>query len=167
MSTYTPHRILFICMGNICRSPIAECVFRHKIKQRGVEHLFEADSAGTGGWHAGEPPDQRACSIMTAKGVPVVGRARQITRADFSRFDLLLCMDEDNCERILTMGAPPEKVRLLLECDSQAGCREVPDPYYGGADGFEHVFRLIDSACEALLEELLRENRVGTTDEHG
>jgi protein-tyrosine phosphatase len=144
-------------MGNICRSPIAECVFRHKIKQRGVEHRFEVDSAGTGGWHAGEPPDPRACQTLTRKGVPVTGRSRQITASDFRTFDLLLCMDEDNRDRILTIGAPPEKVRLLLECDIRSGCREVPDPYYGGADGFEHVYRLIDSACEALLDELLSE----------
>lgn len=142
-------------MGNICRSPIAENVFRHKVEQRGVSHLFEIDSAGTGGWHAGEPPDPRARRIVTANGIKMTGTARQVHRDDFERFDLLLCMDEENMQHLLSKGAPKHKVRLLLECDPDAGCREVPDPYYGGSDGFQRVFELVDSACEALLDELL------------
>lgn len=146
-------------MGNICRSPIAENVFRHKVRQRGVEHLFEIDSAGTGGWHAGEPPDPRARHVMTTRGIAVIGTARKIDREDFDRFHLLLCMDEENVANLLTMGAPREKVRLLLESDADATRRDVPDPYYGGTDGFETVYDLIDSACDALLNELLSTKR--------
>ena len=142
-------------MGNICRSPIAENVFRHKAEQRGVANRFEIDSAGTGGWHAGEPPDPRAHHIVTSNGIKVTGTARQIRREDFQQFDLLLCMDNENRQYLLAQGAPRDKVRLLLECDPKAGCREVPDPYYGGSDGFQRVFQLIDSACDALLDELL------------
>src|SRR5690348_11926927 len=109
-------RICFVCMGNICRSPLAENVFRHKAKQRGVESQFVIDSAGTGGWHAGEAPDARVRRIATSNGIAMTGAARQITRGDFDRFDLLICMDEENRDFILNMGAPPEKVRLLLEC---------------------------------------------------
>ena len=148
-------RICFVCMGNICRSPIAENVFRHKAAQRGVEHLFVIDSAGTGGWHAGEPPDPRAHHIVTSNGIKMTGAARQIRREDFQQFDLLICMDRENAEYLLAKGAPPDKVRLLLECDPNADCREVPDPYYGGPDGFERVFHLVCSACDARLEELL------------
>jgi protein-tyrosine phosphatase len=148
------HRICFICMGNICRSPLAENVFRHKVRQRGLDSQFVIDSAGTGGWHAGEPPDPRVRSVAQSQGIQMSGAARQIKREDFARYDFLICMDDENREHILNMGAPPEKVRLLLECDQNAQCREVPDPYYGGADGFEHVFKLVEAACEPLLNEL-------------
>jgi protein-tyrosine phosphatase len=156
MNSPVRHRILFVCMGNICRSPIAENVFRHKVDQRGASHLFEIDSAGTGGWHAGEPPDPRAREVLSRKGIAVQGAARQIHRDDFDRFDLLLCMDEENRRHLLDLGAPKEKVRLLLECDSCADCREVPDPYYGGNDGFARVYDMVESACEALLDDLLK-----------
>jgi protein-tyrosine phosphatase len=154
-----PTRLCFVCMGNICRSPLAANVFRHKARLRGVEDHFEVESAGTGGWHAGEPPDVRARRTASAHGVPMNGTARQIKPTDFDRFDLLLCMDDENREHLLAMGAPPAKVRLLLACDPQATCREVPDPYYGGPDGFETVYQLVDSACDALLDELLAVRR--------
>lgn len=150
-----PCRILFICMGNICRSPLAECVFRHKSQQRGLIDRFEIDSAGTGGWHAGEPPDPRVLQCAAWHSVPITGLARKVKRDDFHRFDLLVCMDEDNRDHILSMGAPPERVHLLLLFDASSTLREVPDPYYGDANGFELVFKLVDSACEALLNTLL------------
>ncbi len=156
MSGTVQHKICFVCMGNICRSPIAENVFRHKVNQRGLEKLFVIDSAGTGGWHAGESPDIRARRTAASHGVEMTGLARQITKADFSRFDLLLCMDQENLDHLVEMGVPTGKARLLLECDPHAKCREVPDPYYGGTDGFETVFQLVDSACEALLDDLLK-----------
>lgn len=154
-----PQKICFVCMGNICRSPLAANVFRHKAKQRGCEALFIVESAGTGGWHAGEAPDPRVRRVAAAHGVPMTGTARQIRVDDFAAFDWLFCMDDENREQLLAMGAPPEKVRLLLACDPRAGCREVPDPYYGGADGFENVYKLVDSACDALLDELLAATR--------
>jgi protein-tyrosine phosphatase len=144
-----------ICMGNICRSPLAENVLRHKAQQRGVDHLFVIDSAGTGGWHVGEPPDARVSRVAASHGVRMTGAARQVSPDDFQNFDLLICMDQDNREHVLKMGAPAERVRLLLEFDPAASHREVPDPYYGGADGFELVYRLVDSASERLLDHLL------------
>jgi protein-tyrosine phosphatase len=150
--------ILFVCMGNLCRSPLAEGVFRHKAAERGVSNRFHIESAGTGGWHAGEPPDHRVREVATRNGVTLDGTARQITRHDFKRFDHILCMDEDNREDLLAMGVPREKLRLLLECDRNASMHEVPDPYYGGTDGFELVYRLVDAACDALLDALLAED---------
>lgn len=151
-------RILFICMGNICRSPLAENLFLELAKQRGVAHLFEVDSAGTIGHHQGAAPDQRMCDTARKRGLTLVGKARRVVPADFELFDHLICMDEDNREDILAMGAPQDKVRLLLECDPSATICEVPDPYYGGADGFEVVYRLAESACAALLDELLAQH---------
>src|SRR5688572_30769053 len=116
MAAGNPIRLCFVCMGNICRSPLAANVFRHKAKQRGVEDHFEVESAGTGGWHSGEAPDARARRTAAAHGVPMTGTARQIKRGDFDRFDLLLCMDDENRDHLLAMGAPPAKVRLLLSC---------------------------------------------------
>lgn len=159
MPNGTPHRILLICMGNICRSPLAENVLRHKVRQRGVEHLFTIDSAGTGGWHTGEPPDARIRGVASTYGIPMTGVARQVTLDDFQAFDLLICMDHDNREHLLSMGAPAERVRLLLEYDSSATRHDVPDPYYGGSDGFELVYQLVDSASEALLNQLLSTRR--------
>jgi protein-tyrosine phosphatase len=142
-------------MGNICRSPLAEGVFEHKADLRGVRDRFTVDSAGTGRWHVGEPPDPRACEIAARNGVLLTGRARRVTRGDFGRFHHLVCMDEYNRRDLARLGAPAGKLRLLLEVDPSAVVREVPDPYYGGDQGFEIVYELIDSACEALLDDLL------------
>jgi len=158
-----PRKLCFVCMGNICRSPLAAAVFQHKATQRGMPQRFVIDSAGTGNWHAGESPDPRARGVAKAHGVTLHGTARQITRSDFGRFDLLLCMDEENRDCLISLGAPAEKLRLLLACDPNASCREVPDPYYGGPDGFETVYRLIDSACDALLDELTGAAKGGMT----
>lgn len=154
-----PVSILFICMGNICRSPLAEAVFRHKARDRGVESRFVVDSAGTGAWHVGEPPDDRVRALAERRGVAMDGLARQVTRRDLERFDHLICMDEGNLRQLVSAGAPDAKLRLLLECDPSSTAREVPDPYYGGRRGFETVYGLVDSACEALLDELLAADR--------
>jgi protein-tyrosine phosphatase len=151
-------RILFVCMGNICRSPLAEGIFTHKANERGVADRFSVDSAGTGGWHVGEPPDHRMSRTASAKGVKLLSRARQIRRDDARRFDYIICMDSDNRDDVLQLGFPPDRVSLLLEHDPAAPVNEVPDPYYGGQDGFEQVFALVDSACSALLDNLLSES---------
>lgn len=148
-------RILFVCMGNICRSPLAEGVFLHKANQRGVAGRFSVDSAGTGGWHVGDPADHRMRQAAESRGVKLTSRARQVRPDDADRFDLIICMDRENERNVLRMGIPREKVSLLLEYDVDSPEREVPDPYYGGPDGFEHVFELVDAACEKLLEKLL------------
>ncbi len=148
-------RLLFVCAGNICRSPLAEGVFRHRARERGVMDRFHVDSAGTGAWHAGEPADQRAQDVAARHGIVLDGVARQVSRKDFTRFDLLLCADDENLDTLLDRGAPPEKTRLLLSCDPAARLREVPDPYGGGSADFETVFHLVDSASAALLDQLL------------
>lgn len=143
-----PLRLLFVCMGNICRSPTAEGVMRHLLAERGLEDAVEVDSAGTGGWHAGAPPDARSTAAAARRGIPLAGAARQVTRADFSTYDLLLAADGENL-RDLRSIAPPgteHKVRLLADVD-------VPDPYYGD-DGFDLVLDLVEDACRRLLDEL-------------
>lgn len=150
-----PISVLFVCMGNICRSPLAEGLFRHKARTRGAGGRFVIDSAGTGGWHVGERADGRVREVASRHGVDLDGRSRQVTAEDFGRFDLLVCMDKENRRHLAQLGAPAAKLRLLLECDPAATVREVPDPYYGGRRGFETVYGLVDSACEALLDELL------------
>ncbi len=153
-------RILFVCMGNICRSPTAEGVMRGLVRDAGLEGRVELDSAGTGGWHAGDPPDARATAAARARGVDLDGAARAVTAEDFEHFDLLLAMDREN-ERDLLARAPDAdaraKVRLLREFDPEAvaaGDLDVPDPYYGGARGFEHVLDLVEAACRGLLAEV-------------
>jgi low molecular weight protein-tyrosine phosphatase len=151
-------RILFICMGNICRSPTAEGVMRALLREEGLEDAIEIDSAGTGGWHAGDPPDSRATAAAARRGITLDGAARQVTPGDFERFDLLLAMDRENLRHVLAMAPDAqarEKVRLLREFDPAArGDLDVPDPYYGGTDGFDDVLDLVEAACRGLLEEV-------------
>jgi protein-tyrosine phosphatase len=144
-------RILFVCMGNICRSPTAEGVMRHLLAERGLQDEIHVESAGTGGWHAGAPPDARSARAAAARGITVDGAARQVTRADFEDFDLLVAMDRDNLRDLFAIAPPgtEHKVRMLL-----AGNRDVPDPYYGGPRGFENVLDLVEAACAQLLDEL-------------
>lgn len=160
MSRPTPEqrrKILFVCMGNICRSPLAEGVFIAKMNKRGVAAYFTVDSAGTGGWHVGEAPDPRVQAVAKKQGVKLISRARQLEPRDFDRFDLFICMDEDNRSDVLKLGVPEEKVSLLLTYDAEAPRQELPDPFYGGADEFKTVYELIDGACDALLQRLLDE----------
>ncbi len=150
-------RLLFVCMGNICRSPLAEGVFIHKARGRGALERFQVDSAGTHGYHEGEAYDLRSHDIARRHGVALVGRSRPVRSEDFQRFDLLLAMDADNYA-ILRKRAPEElrrRVRLLGEWLDPVEPPEVPDPYYGGPDGFEGVYHLIDRMCDALLDDLL------------
>jgi protein-tyrosine phosphatase len=142
-------RVLFVCMGNICRSPTAEGVMRRLIADEGLD--IEVDSAGTGGWHAGEPPDERATLAARRRGVTLEGAARQVKASDFRRFDLLVAMDRGNLRDLLALAPDEEaraKVRLLV-ADT-----DVPDPYYGGDRGFENVLDMVESACRELLDEV-------------
>jgi len=148
--------ILFVCMGNICRSPTAEGVFRHYVSQAGLNASVVIDSAGTHAYHVGEPPDRRAQAAAERRGMSLQGiRARRVADEDFERFDFVIAMDEDNL-LLLKDQAPPEhhsKLRLFLEYSSGSE-REVPDPYYGGASGFERVLDLVEDASRGLLETL-------------
>lgn len=153
-----PLRVLFVCLGNICRSPLAEGVFRHLVRQTNREVAFEADSAGTGAWHVGEPPDPRSAKVAERHGITLGGLARQVRREDFSDFDLILAMDRDNYHELERLGNDAERkarLGLLREFDPGSnGDLDVPDPYYGGPDGFERVFELVHRSCLALLEAL-------------
>ena len=152
------HRLLFICLGNICRSPMAEGVFRRVAEEEEVLDRFEIDSAGLGDWHIGQAPDMRAQEAAGARGIDISGQcARQLTRADFDRFDLLLAMDGSNYAELSRL-APKEargKVRHFLDFAPQMGTKDVPDPFYGGPEGFAHALDLIEAAARGLLEDLL------------
>jgi protein-tyrosine phosphatase len=144
-----PTRVLFVCSGNICRSPTAEAVLRRLVADAGLADEIEVDSAGTGSWHAGEPPDDRSSAAARRRGLELTGVARQVSPADFDRFDLILSVDDENLERLRRI-APPDsdsQVRKLTSAD-------VPDPYYGGPQGFDIVLDMLEDACRELLDEL-------------
>ena len=153
-------RLLFVCLGNICRSPTAEGVMAHLLEEHGLADEIELDSAGTGGWQIGKPPDRRAVAAARARGVMLEGCARRVSPEDFDRFDLLLAMDRENLVEVLARAPDGEaraKVRLLREFDPEAvaaGSLDVPDPYYGGAEGFENVLDLVERACRGLLDHV-------------
>jgi protein-tyrosine phosphatase len=150
-------RILFVCLGNICRSPTAEGVFRHLLAARAPHLPIELDSAGTHDYHVGAAPDRRAVAAASRRGIDLSKmRARTVERRDFERFDLILAMDEENLQE-LQRRAPAHyrsRIRLLMDYAPEARSRAVPDPYYGGAQGFEEVLDLLEEAAEGLLAEL-------------
>jgi protein-tyrosine phosphatase len=152
-------RVLFVCMGNICRSPTAHGVFRKLVVERGLSHRVEIASAGTHAYHVGEPPDRRARATALERGIDIGDlRARLAEPADFESFDYVLAMDRDNY-RILSSLCPAgmeSKLRLFMEFAPDLGVRDVPDPYYGGAGGFDQVFDLVEAAAHGLLEDLLQ-----------
>jgi protein-tyrosine phosphatase len=153
----TALRVLFVCMGNICRSPTAEGVFRHLLKREAPELQIEIDSAGTTGYHSGDPPDERSQRAARRRGIDLSDlRARQVTADDFAHFDLILAMDRDNLQRLEEMRPPRSraKVRLFLEYAADPGRLEVPDPYYGDANSFEEVLDLTTSASRGLIAAL-------------
>jgi protein-tyrosine phosphatase len=151
------YNVLFVCMGNICRSPTAEGVFRHHVREAGLDSRIQADSAGTHAYHSGEPADRRAQAAAERRGFSLEGiRARRVTDEDFEQFDYILAMDQDNL-MLLHERAPAEthgKVRLFLEFAESRHENEVPDPYYGGSAGFERVLDLVEEASQGLLETL-------------
>jgi protein-tyrosine phosphatase len=155
-------RVLFVCLGNIVRSPLAENIFRQLVQQAGLQELYEIDSAGTGSWHVGESPDGRMVRVAARHGLQYSGRARQVRRADLDEFDWLIAMDRDNRAVLYSMAHSPTqqaKIRLLREFDPEGNPHaEVPDPYYGGADGFEATYQIVERSCRLLLD-VLEKNR--------
>ncbi len=155
-------RILFVCLGNICRSPTAEAVMRKLVAEAGLEGEIEVDSAGTGPWHVGRPPDPRAVAAGAKRGYELTGLGRQVTESDFADFDLILAMDRFNRLTLLGMAPGREaamKVHQLREYDpASAGAVDfdVPDPYSGGRRGFTKVLELVEAACEGLLADVRR-----------
>ncbi|MBD9367953.1 low molecular weight protein-tyrosine-phosphatase [Xanthomonas sp. XNM01] len=157
-------RVLVFCLGNICRSPLAEGALRTRIAASPLAGLVEVDSAGTGGWHAGDPPDRRAIACARRHGVDIgAQRARQLRAADFDDYDLLLCADAANLRDARQLVRPEQagKLALLLEWAGLGQGREIPDPYHGGEDHFEEVWRLVDAAAQAVVARLVRERTSG------
>lgn len=151
-------RICFVCLGNIVRSPLAENMFMQLAEEAGVSDQYEVDSAGTSAWHVGEAPDSRMRRVAAQHGLRYNGRARQFKRNDFDRFDLVVAMDRENREDLISLASNPhdrEKIHLLREFDplSEEGAA-VPDPYYGGIDGFMETYRVIERSCRSLLKAL-------------
>ena len=153
-----PVRVLFVCLGNICRSPLAEGVFRDKVRAAGLDGIIDIDSAGTGAWHVGNPPDRRMMATAKRQGVDISAqRARQFVATDLADFDHILAMDKSNLHDILFLDAGDDfghRVTLFRQWDPEPGDYEVPDPYYGGDAGFEHVYEIVDRTAEALLKGL-------------
>jgi len=155
-------KVLFVCMGNICRSPTAEGVFGRLARERAPDFDIDVDSAGTHDYHVGDPPDRRAIAAARRRGVELSHlRARMIEEADFERFDLILAMDRLNHITLLERSPPQfhERIRLFLEYAAAADTEDIPDPYYGGAAGFERVLDLVEEASAGLLAELLEKTR--------
>jgi protein-tyrosine phosphatase len=154
-------RICFVCLGNICRSPTAEGIFRHMLRERGINGLV-IDSAGTGGWHAGNSPDSRTRAEAARRGVVLDGRARQFKAVDFDHFDYVLAMDESNAADLASIAPSAEaraKIRLFRSFDPESPKgASVPDPYYGGPKGFEEVFDICEAACRGLISHLEAEH---------
>ena len=153
-----PVRVLFVCLGNICRSPLAEGVFQHKVVEAGLGDRFEVDSAGTGGWHVGAPPDRRMRATAAAHGTPIDQlQARQLTASDLRYYDHVFAMDRDNLHDTLYLdpaGDHGTRVRLFREFDPDPDDYQVPDPYYGGGEGFERVYSIVDRTTSAILARL-------------
>ena len=147
-------KILMVCLGNICRSPLAEGILQSKLPN----NKFLVDSAGTGAWHSGELPDKRSITIAKKYGIDLTNqRARQFTTADFEEFDYIYVMDKSNYKNVIQLAKSDEekqKVDLILNVDSTTKNQEVPDPYYGGDDGFEQVYQLLDKACNKIADNL-------------
>jgi protein-tyrosine phosphatase len=158
-------RLLFVCMGNICRSPTAEGVMRGLLREQGLEDVVTVDSAGTGAWHVGAAPDARATAAAATRGVTLAGAARVVEPSDFDEFDLILAADWNNLADLRALAPPPARgrIRLLREYDPASDGDEdvdVPDPYYGGPDGFEQVLDLVEAACRGLLDSLRADGRL-------
>jgi protein-tyrosine phosphatase len=148
--------VLFVCLGNICRSPLAEGVFRQGLEARGIGDRFALDSAGTGAWHVGSAPDPRSIAIAMQHRIDISRqKARKVVPSDFERFDLILGMDLSNCDELMAIAPQTARDRIHLFMDyAGMGKVEVPDPYYGGPDGFLTVYRMIRDASEALAARL-------------
>ncbi|MGB3514217.1 MAG: low molecular weight protein-tyrosine-phosphatase [Microcoleaceae cyanobacterium] len=158
-----PYKLLFVCLGNICRSPSAENIMNHLIETSNLRELIVCDSAGTGGYHIGSPPDSRMTYAAKMQGINLQGAARKFQVEDFDNFDLILTMDKENYRDVLrldTAGKYGDKVRLMCDFCRHFDVKEVPDPYYGGKDGFDYVIEILLDACEGLLDYTIEQKKV-------
>ncbi len=150
-----PLRVLFVCLGNICRSPLAEVIVKSVAQDRGVADMFYFDSAGTGNWHVGHGADPRSASKALEKGLSLDNhRAQQITAKKIQDWDIFVAMDHDNQRDLIAMGASPDQVWMMRAFEGKAHAPDVPDPYYGGAHGFENVYVMLQQNAQGLLDEL-------------
>jgi len=153
-------KVLFICLGNICRSPLAEAIFNHKVRERGLEHKFKSDSCGTSDYHIGELPDERTISCAKKFGIQINHRGRQLNKLDFKTFDYLLVMDGSNMAKVReymdTCGIVHNKILMLRDL-SEVSHIEVPDPYYGVEEDFNNMYYILDEAIDRLLDKILKE----------
>ena len=157
MSNDTKTSVLFVCLGNICRSPLADGIFTHLVEQRGLSDQFHIDSCGTGAWHVGNPPDPRSILVAAKYNIDLTTlRARQFDAdTDPDAFDWIIPMDASNQRELIKQGTPKDKVRLMRSFDpTLSGNHDVPDPYYGGDDGFEKVYEMLMRACEGMLAKV-------------
>ncbi|MBE9227013.1 low molecular weight phosphotyrosine protein phosphatase [Phormidium sp. LEGE 05292] len=156
------YKLLFVCLGNICRSPSAENIMKHLVNQAGLSKEIICDSAGTSSYHVGSPPDRRMSVAAKLKGIQLVGEARQFQRSDFEKFDLILAMDKENYRDILAIDRSrqyQDKVKLMCDFCTRHNLKEVPDPYYGGPEGFNQVIDLLLDACEGLLNYVISQQQ--------
>jgi len=162
-----PYKLLFVCLGNICRSPSAENIMNHLIEKANLKDSIVCDSAGTGGYHIGSPPDSRMTYAAKLRGINLTGSARKFQVEDFDNFDLILTMDRENYRDVLRLDANDkyrDKVKLMCDFCRYFDIQEVPDPYYGGQDGFDHVIEILLDACEGLLNDLIDQNKIVVSD---
>jgi protein-tyrosine phosphatase len=154
-------RVLFVCLGNICRSPLGEGIFRHLVTRAGLDAEFEIDSAGTGSWHVGAPPHHGSQRVARDRGVDLTGqRARQVQAVDLQRFDYILAMDSENFADLNSLARNSKttaQIHRMLDFAPRLGMRDVPDPYLGGPEGFDQVFDLVEEACQGLLAAIAQE----------
>lgn len=154
------YKILMVCLGNICRSPLAQGVLQHKLDSFNLKNIY-VDSAGTGSWHAGNPPDIRSIEIAEKYGIDISQqRARQFSSNDFNTFNKIIVMDTKNYKNLLNLSSSQidsDKIKLLLSYTYKNERASVPDPYYGGDDGFENIYKLINSACNEIIKEIIKD----------
>jgi len=152
-------KVLFVCLGNICRSPTSEGIFRAMVTKAGLSDLISIDSAGTGAWHVGDPPDPRGQAAAMRRGYDLSGQhARKVAIRDFEQFDYIIGMDSQNCADLTALApeAARDKIKLFLDFVPHLGYRDVPDPYYGGPQGFDNVLDLVEEASKGLLNDIRR-----------
>ncbi len=154
-------KVLFVCLGNICRSPLAEAIFDHLVKEKGLQDVIGSDSAGTGAYHIGEDPDPRSITVAQKNNVPIFHKARQFTPKDYEDFHYIAAMDQSNFRNIIhATGYKHDGLFLMREYDEGQSNMEVPDPYYGGDDGFQHVFDMLMRSNIKFLNHLIEKHKL-------